>query len=222
MLFRSVSQSRYKRSRSMAVLPSRNLPPCNKFSNQVRVPRQFSSGGYITTKAPEKSARIKEALDYNPRFFRSVNLQNDFNDPLSLNNYILTSFAYECLSRISKGLHHNSSQRAWRITGDFGTGKSSFALLLAHWFAGNQKQLPKHLKESLARFEQKDYPTKYLPILINGTRGSLSQTLAKTLSSAIATHFPPYRYTEMHRVRRPQDRQSYASQGPSLVSIRDL
>ena len=132
-------------------------------------------------------------LEYNPRFFRSVNLQNDFSDPLSLKNYVLTTFAVECLNRISAGLNSNSGQRAWRITGDFGTGKSSFALFLAHWLAGNQKHFPKHLKDVIKFPREIDSVPRYLPVLVNGTRESLSQALAKSISYSVLLNYPEER-----------------------------
>lgn len=61
---------------------------------------------------------------------------------------------------------------------------------MAHWLAGNQKHLPKHLKEPLAELGPKDSRANYIPILINGTRGSLAQSLAKALSHAVAAQFP--------------------------------
>ena len=151
------------------------------------------SGGFITTKILEKKDRISEVLEYNPRFFRSVNLQNDFNDPLSLKNYILTTFARECLARISSGLTQNSSQRAWRITGDFGTGKSSFALFLAHWFAGNQKHFPKHLTDAISSIERPTLPPKCLPVLVNGSREPLAQALARAIYHSISLTNPEER-----------------------------
>lgn len=151
-----------------------------------------SLGGYIT-KIIVKQDRISGVLEYNPRFFRSVNLQSDFNDPLALKNYVLTSFTAECLNRIAAGLNPNSGQRAWRITGDFGTGKSSFALFLSHWFAGNNKYFPQHLKERIKLPANIINASRYLPVLVNGTREPLSQALAKALSSSLALNHPEER-----------------------------
>lgn len=145
------------------------------------------------TKTLVKQDIISGVLEYNPRFFRSVNLQSDFNDPLALKNYVLTSFTVECLNRIAAGLNPNSGQRAWRITGDFGTGKSSFALFLAQWFAGNQKHFPQHLKEMVKLPVDIGSLPRYLPVLVNGTRESLSQALIKALSASLSLNHPEER-----------------------------
>src|SRR5207237_5337114 len=79
------------------------------------------------------------------RFFRSAQLERDFQDPHIFSGYVVTDFTRSCLNRVSEGLRMTSGQRAWRVIGDYGSGKSSFALLLAHWFAGHDRLLPKTL-----------------------------------------------------------------------------
>jgi hypothetical protein len=54
----------------------------------------------------------------------------DLADPTALDGYILTSSARSALQRLASGLSESSTQRAFRITGPYGSGKSSFALLL--------------------------------------------------------------------------------------------
>ena len=68
------------------------------------------------------------------RFLRSVQLERDFHDLASLDHYVVTPHVAEALRRVADGLRTNSGRRAWRITGDYGVGKSSFALVLAHLF----------------------------------------------------------------------------------------
>ena len=75
--------------------------------------------------------RISSIFDITPRYLRSTNLERDFRDPRALGNYILTPHGRQCLSRLSKGLRAGGTERAWRITGNYGSGKSSFALMLA-------------------------------------------------------------------------------------------
>ena len=72
------------------------------------------------------------------RFLRSAHLERDFRDPSALEGYVVTRHITENLTRISDGLSPKSGQHAWRITGDYSSGKSSFALLLAHLFAGKE------------------------------------------------------------------------------------
>jgi hypothetical protein len=81
---------------------------------------------------------ISDLHNLSPRFFRSTDLIADYDVPNSLDSYFLTPHAANCLSRILLGIQDDSAGRAWRITGDYGSGKSSFALFLAKLLAGQE------------------------------------------------------------------------------------
>ena len=74
-------------------------------------------------------------------FQRSVNIERDFADKKSLAGYVLTDYAHDSLMRISEGVAAESGCKAWRITGDYGVGKSSFSLLLASVLSGQENGL---------------------------------------------------------------------------------
>ena len=93
--------------------------------------------------------KISELFEINGRFLRSAHIERDFKDTNALNEYILSDFTQNCLFRIAKGLEKKSGHRAWRITGDYGTGKSSFALFLAHWFSGQASHFPSSIKKAV-------------------------------------------------------------------------
>ena len=93
--------------------------------------------------------KIAELFNIHGRFLRSANLERDFRDPQALQGYVATRQIQSSLDRISGGLERNSGQRAWRINGDYGSGKSSFALLLAHLFAGRDSDIPSTLRRSM-------------------------------------------------------------------------
>ena len=86
--------------------------------------------------------QISDLFRVQERFRRSAHLEKDFADPKALKGYILTPQATTYLEQLAGGLDDNSGQRAWRITGDYGSGKSSFALLLAHLFGAQRAHLP--------------------------------------------------------------------------------
>jgi len=69
--------------------------------------------------------RISDLLAPGTRFLRSAHLERDFHDSTALSGYVLTDFSRDCLSRMATGLKPRSGQRAWRVTGDYGSGKSS-------------------------------------------------------------------------------------------------
>lgn len=97
-----------------------------------------------------------------PAFLRSVDVAEDYNDPHSSEHYVVTSLVRETLQRVSSGLRPASSQRAWRLTGDYGTGKSSFALALARIAVKQDKRLPLDLQN------WKGERVKLEPILVTG------------------------------------------------------
>ena len=76
---------------------------------------------------------VVEKNKVNPkRFFRSVRLETDLEDVANLEGYTLTNHVLTVLGRIVEGLHWHNSERAWTLTGPYGSGKSAFALYLAN------------------------------------------------------------------------------------------
>ena len=90
--------------------------------------------------------QISSLLRIHPRFMRAVHLEHDIKDPNSSLGYILTPVAQQALERITTGFRTNSTQRAWRIAGDYGSGKTDFALALARIAEGCKDELPKDLR----------------------------------------------------------------------------
>lgn len=120
------------------------------------------------------------------RFLRSINLQRDFRDSNALNSYVLTDYSIECLQRISEGMKENSSQRAWRITGDYGSGKSNFALFLTHWLNTDTDELPAGLRQKLLE-EGVTNNKSYFPVLITGSREPMGEAILKSLDQSLTT-----------------------------------
>lgn len=131
--------------------------------------------------------KIHELYSPSRRFLRSTQLERDFNDPQSLEGYVSTPEIEEFLGRIFRGLAPNSGQRAWRVTGDYGSGKSSFALLLASLASRNAGDLPKHLRHLLSKSGLSGRGQKLLPILVTGAREAISLVLLRSLNDALTT-----------------------------------
>ncbi|MGI4886467.1 MAG: hypothetical protein ACRYFR_16040 [Janthinobacterium lividum] len=121
------------------------------------------------------------------RFLRSTHLERDWNDPEALQNYTLTPHAQESLLRLAEGLKPNSSLRAWRITGDYGSGKSSFALLVAHLFSQPASQLPAALQKELRNGAEPLLSSSpaLLPVLVTGSREPMAQAIMRALVVAL-------------------------------------
>jgi hypothetical protein len=131
---------------------------------------------------------IVSLFHINPRFLRSTHLERDFSDPDSCTGYIPTDFTVSCLERLAEGLVANSTRRAWRLTGDYGTGKSSFALVLAHLFSGHQNGSLEKLQKSI-NIEEICFDNLGLaPILVTGNRLPLGTALQSALRKSLATN----------------------------------
>ena len=132
--------------------------------------------------------RIADLFEIKSRFLRSAHLERDFNAPTALAGYVPTEFIQSCLARIGAGLRPRSGQRAWRMTGDYGSGKSSFALLLAHALAGRDSHFPPQLRKVVDFGKQAAPRPTFLPVLVTCSREplcrSILQALHRTLSGA--------------------------------------
>lgn len=105
---------------------------------------------------------------------RSVHLERDFKDPSSSLGYILTPVAQQAIERITAGFQTNSTQRAWRIAGDYGSGKTDFALALARVAEGSRNELPKDLRRFIGR-------KTFGAVLATGDREPLGVTVLRAL-----------------------------------------
>lgn len=128
---------------------------------------------------------VNDLLNINPRFLRSTQLERDFSDPSALEGYVVTPEVQTYLRRLAKGLRPESSQRAWRITGDFGSGKSSFALMLANLLGRPASELPKRLWPLRNDLGLGRGRAQFLPILATGTREPIAIAILRSLFFAI-------------------------------------
>lgn len=108
------------------------------------------------------------------RFVRSVHIERDFEDVSALKDYIVTAGAEQALVRILGGLGSKSTQRAWRLTGDYGSGKSALAVALANIVSVDKRKLPPQLRPFHKR-------RVMLPVLLTGSRAPLAEALLERL-----------------------------------------
>ena len=118
-------------------------------------------------------------------FLRSINLVRDFYSNQDLDNYIVTSKTRELIRRVITTI---TAERvvgsAWSITGPYGSGKSSFALFLAHVLRGNKNALSKlsDADPTLRNWVNSSEKTGiYCPVLVVGSREPLGLSLLRAL-----------------------------------------
>jgi len=120
------------------------------------------------------------------RFLRSVHLERDFHDSSALDGYVVTQQIKSSLSRIVSGLATGSGQRAWRITGDYGSGKSAFALALTRLLSGRVEFLPKQLKDAVDFSEVDIQSSQLIPVLVTSSREPAVTSILRSLKHAIS------------------------------------
>lgn len=128
---------------------------------------------------------VADVFQIRSRFLRSAHLERDFRDATALNGYVLTEQVQANFKRLAYGLNPNSGQRAWRITGDYGSGKSSFALLLAHSFSAQIDELPANLQEAVDCTDMGNARPRLLPILTTGSNEPLAVAILRSLKNAL-------------------------------------
>ncbi len=127
------------------------------------------------------SNRIAKYLKPRLYFSRSVHLERDFADSTALDQYVVTDKVIQLFQQFATAFGDGSTERAWRITGDYGTGKSCFALALARACSGNQR-IPIQLAPVSKIFGN----VKALPILVTGTSEPISVAIIRSLQSRFA------------------------------------
>lgn len=133
-----------------------------------------------------RERRVADLLNMRTRFLRSTHLERDFRDPAALSSYVVTDFARTCIGRMATGLKPRSGNRAWRMTGDYGSGKSSFALLLAHWFAGHDSKFSPALRKALEPQQFGVSRPRFLPVLVTCSRQALGTSIVQALYQALS------------------------------------
>jgi hypothetical protein len=131
--------------------------------------------------------RIVDIFNIKSRFLRSAQLERDFQDSAALSGYVRTDFVQECCDRIGDGLRPKSGRRAWRVTGDYGSGKSSFALFVANALAGRDNKLPAQLVR-VFDFNKLGVPQPaFLPVLVTCSRQPLGASILRALHTTITS-----------------------------------
>ncbi len=117
------------------------------------------------------------------RYVRSTDMVRDLSDPMALDGYVVTGTVRDAARRVVAGLDPASGQRAFRVTGPYGSGKSSFGLFLARLLGGDAAA--NRIAE--ASLSLADVPS-YTSIVMTGRRSSFSDDLLSAVADAGAKH----------------------------------
>jgi len=125
--------------------------------------------------------KLGDMISIADRFHRSVNLIVDWEDPLSLKNYIITPTVESLATRITEESIRDKGTRAWSIIGPYGTGKSAFALFMTDLFC---RLSPIHPTGQKIKKKLKLTPNPYLPLLIIAERKALKVQITECISKS--------------------------------------
>ncbi len=147
---------------------------------------------------PSHTTYLADLFDIETRFRRSVHLERDARRPDVLEGYVVTPLARRTLARIHDGLDAGGGQRAWTLTGPYGSGKSAFATFLysllskenleAHRRARKliQESAPEFVKPMRARGSVAGRGG-LVPVLLTGEQSRLDVALLKSLQTGLET-----------------------------------
>ncbi len=76
------------------------------------------------------SAVLADSISVRSRFARSANVERDLARPEPLDGYVVTARVLDVLTRVATVAATGRAGGAWSLTGPYGTGKSSLALLI--------------------------------------------------------------------------------------------
>jgi hypothetical protein len=146
--------------------------------------RDLEDGGAWVMALPD-GPRISELFRVPDRYLRSVHLERDFEDVASLRDYIVTPSMAPIFKRVLEGIHPGSRLRAWRVTGDYGTGKSSFALALAHLLrdpgAASVAGVRQVIGSASGNDDEELERVRLTPVLVTGARAPLSPSIYRAI-----------------------------------------
>lgn len=136
---------------------------------------------------------ISTLIQLDTHYTRSINLERDADSSDVLSAYIPTSRALQTLTQITDTFHQESYPRAWSLIGPYGSGKSSFAVFLAHLLENKNTKNSGIAQDILQRYnpalahkinDNIQENTAYCTVLLTGSADSLNQRFVEALYRA--------------------------------------
>jgi len=114
------------------------------------------------------------------RYVRSVDLARDADDPDALDGYVVTPSVRDAAVRLVAGLSSDSRQRAFRVVGPYGAGKSAFGVFIAQLFRERGDGPASRLfAEATGRSMNS---AAWTPVILTGRRVSFARELLRAVA----------------------------------------
>ncbi len=146
---------------------------------------------------------LADSIEVSGRFARSANVERDVARPEPLEGYVLTARGLDVVERIATTAATGSAGGAWSLTGPYGSGKSSLALLLDAAFGGHSQLQRAALglvddasaaAGDLILRAHRNHGTSYRGFnrgLVTAAREPLATTVLRALNSAVLRNSAP-------------------------------
>ncbi len=171
-------------------------------------------------------------IQLQPNGLRSIQVENDLENLIIAENYVVTAQSRACLSRILLQIKNNSFGRSWTLTGPYGSGKSFFSLFLMNLACSSQSRhqnainklsnVDPVLSDQINADLKLSETQGLLPVGITGFRTSFQECLKQGFLKAI-DHLeilvPPSLSTELERWNNLTDSRSIIQWIRSFKSI---
>jgi ABC-type molybdenum transport system ATPase subunit/photorepair protein PhrA len=133
------------------------------------------------------SDKIIEYIPLDGRHTRSIALDRDLSDAKALEQYVITPNSLSALRQINDGLTAGRAQRAWKIVGPYGSGKSAFGILLAQLLAGKARfpAAARALNSASSKIAKSLVGSNRFPIAIVGSRVSFGTAFANSVNEVL-------------------------------------
>jgi len=135
---------------------------------------------------------IESKVLVNTHYTRSVNLERDADSLSVVKAYIPTTRAMQTLTSMAAALKAEESPRAWSLVGPYGSGKSSFAVFLAHLLGSSDNPATKTALKTIQKSKQPKLAPKlralthdssgYCAVLLTGSPESFGRRLIQSLA----------------------------------------
>jgi len=137
------------------------------------------------------------------RFARSINVEYDTDGP-ALDGYIPVGRTVDAVSRIARGLANGQAESAFSVTGPYGSGKSSFAVLLDALFGPETEpsrttahELIRTVSPEVAQLVEEArnsygaHTTGFIRAVITAEREPIAVTVLRALMHGVERFGPP-------------------------------
>ena len=139
-------------------------------------------------KSGARSEALTSYVRVRARYRRAMNLERDADQGDALAGYLVTPVVRRALRRVVSGLENGTTERAWSLTGPYGSGKTAFAVFLTS-LLGQESAARRHVRRVLGENDPSQLralPKKALvPIVLTGERASLDLLLVRALKRAL-------------------------------------